>query len=81
MFQKKTKDERNAECRMQNAECKMQNAKLRIAFSSPFSVLIPLRGLFTASSRHRLQAASALDLIAAVRFQRSFLKCFGLKFG
>ncbi len=36
--------------------------------SFPFSALIPLRGLFTASSRHSLQAASALDLIAAVRF-------------
>ena len=38
MFQKKTKDERNAECKMQNAECKMQNAKLRIALSSQLSV-------------------------------------------
>ena len=44
----------------------MQNAELKISF--PFSVLIPLRGLFTAPSRHSLQAASALDLIAAVRF-------------
>ena len=46
MFQKKTKDERNAECKMQNAECKMQNAeckmqnaKFRIAFSSQLSTL------------------------------------------
>jgi len=42
--------------------------------SFPFSALIPLRGLFTAPSRHSLQAASALDLIAAVRFLTTSVK-------
>ena len=36
--------------------------------SFPFSALILLCRLFAAPSRHSLQAVSALDLIAAVRF-------------
>ena len=49
MFQKKTKDERNAECKMQNAECRMQNSELLSALSSQ---LILLCRLFFLAARH-----------------------------
>ncbi len=50
-----------------NEVCHSMPLFLRLLLGK-FSALIPLRGLFTAPSRHSLQAASALDLIAAVRF-------------